>query len=65
MGRKRKEPTYILTLRVSEVVKRYAESKKGDFNKIVLQLLESQDDFQKFVRDYKENPNQMSFDFGD
>lgn len=56
MGRKKKEPTFIKSIRVNEDIKDFLESLENA-NLFVLQLLEDTEDYKKFLRLKKENEN--------
>lgn len=56
MGRKKKEPTFIKSIRVNEDIKDFLESLENA-NIFVLQLLEDTEDYKKFLRLKKENEN--------
>ena len=52
MGRKKKEKTYIKSIRVNQDLKEFLESLENA-NLFVLQLLEDTDDFKKFIAQKK------------
>ena len=56
MGRKQKEKTYIKSIRVNQDMKEYLESIEN-YNKYLIDLIESQKDFQIYLRTKKDNDN--------
>lgn len=56
MGRKKKEPTFIKSIRVNQDLKEFLEN-LPNANLFVLQLLEDTEDYKKFLRLKKENEN--------
>ena len=56
MGRKQKEKTYIKSIRVNQDVKDFLESIEN-YNKYIIELIESQKDFKIYLRIKKENDN--------
>ena len=56
MGRKKKEPTFIKSIRVNQDLKEFLEN-LSNANLFVLQLLEDTEDYKKFLRLKKENEN--------
>ena len=56
MGRRKKEQTYIKSIRVNEDIKEFLESLENA-NIFVLQLLEETEEFKKFVA-YKKSQSQ-------
>ena len=57
MPRAKKRPTYIKSLRVDSETKQFLESLENA-NEFVLQLLQSTDDYQKFIKALREKENQ-------
>ena len=63
MGRQKKEPTYIHSLRVNKEVKEFLKEQKNA-NDFVIQLIKNSNDFQNFLKTFsKDNPNQSYFNF--
>ena len=56
MGRRKKEKTYIKSIRVNEDLKDFLDSIEN-YNKYIIQLIETQKDFQIYLRSKKENDN--------
>ncbi len=56
MGRRKKEQTYIKSIRVNEDIKEFLESLENA-NIFVLQLLEDTEEFKKFIA-YKKSQDQ-------
>ena len=56
MGRRKKEQTYIKSIRVNEDIKEFLESLENA-NIFVLQLLEETEEFKKFIA-YKKSQDQ-------
>lgn len=56
MGRRKKEQTYIKSIRVNEDIKEFLESLENA-NIFVLQLLEETEEFKKFIA-YKKSQSQ-------
>lgn len=56
MGRKKKEPTFIKSIRVDLDLKEFLEN-LPNANIFVIQLLEDTEDYKKFLRLKKENEN--------
>ena len=56
MGRKQKQKTFVKTFRVNQDIKDFLESIEN-YNKYIIQLIESQKDFKIFLRTKKENDN--------
>ena len=52
MGRKKKEPTFIKSIRVNEDIKDFLESLENA-NIFVIQLLEDTNEFKKFIANKK------------
>lgn len=57
MPRAKKRPTYIKSLRVDSETKQFLESLENA-NEFVIQLLQSTDDYQKFIKALREKENQ-------
>ncbi|TLD91039.1 hypothetical protein LS74_010615 [Helicobacter magdeburgensis] len=57
MPRAKKRPTFIKSLRVDSETKQFLESLENA-NEFVLQLLQSTDDYQKFIKALREKENQ-------
>ena len=56
MGRKQKEKTFIKSFRVNQDIKDFLDSIEN-YNKYIIQLIESQKDFKIYLRTKKENDN--------
>ena len=56
MGRKKKEPTFIKSIRVNQDTKEFLEN-LPNANIFVIQLLQDTAEFKKFLRLKKENEN--------
>ena len=56
VGRKQKEKTYIKSIRVNQDIKDFLESIEN-YNKYIIELIESQKDFKIYLRTKKENDN--------
>ena len=56
MGRKQKEKTYIKSIRVNQDIKDFLDSIEN-YNKYIIELIESQKDFKIYLRTKKENDN--------
>ena len=56
MGRRKKEKTFIKSIRVNQDIKDFLEQLENA-NIFVLQLLEDTEDYKKFLRLKKENEN--------
>ena len=56
MGRKQKEKTFIKSFRVNQDIKDFLESIEN-YNKYIIQLIETQKDFKIYLRTKKENDN--------
>ena len=56
MGRRKKEKTYIKSIRVNEDLKDFLDSIEN-YNKYIIELIESQKDFKIYLRTKKENDN--------
>lgn len=57
MPRVKKRPTFIKSLRVDSETKQFLESLENA-NEFVIQLLQSTDDYQKFIKALREKENQ-------
>ena len=57
MPRAKKRPTYIKSLRVDSETKQFLESLENA-NEFVIQLLQSTDDYQKFIKALREKENE-------
>ena len=57
MPRVKKRPTFIKSLRVDSETKQFLESLENA-NEFVIQLLQSNDDYQKFIKALREKENQ-------
>ncbi len=57
MPRAKKRPTFIKSLRVDSETKQFLESLENA-NEFVIQLLQSTDDYQKFIKALREKENQ-------
>lgn len=56
MGKRKKEKTFIKSIRVNQDIKDFLETIEN-YNKYIIQLIESQKDFQIYLRSKKENDN--------
>ena len=56
VGRKQKEKTFIKSIRVNQDIKDFLDSIEN-YNKYIIELIESQKDFKIYLRTKKENDN--------
>lgn len=56
MGRRKKEKTFIKSIRVNEDLKDFLDSIEN-YNKYIIQLIETKKDFKIYLRTKKENDN--------